>query len=125
MPKLGVYSKEIVLARPDGRTREARLLKQMRAALVAHLGGEGRLTPPRRALVERAAMLQLRLAILDAKILDGGFTDHDSRAYLAWNNSLARLLGQLGLEPAASKQPADPMAALRAHVAARQGSEAA
>ena len=125
MPKLGVYSKEIVLARPDGRTREARLLKQMRAALFAHLGGEARLTPPRRALVERAAMLQLRLATLDAKILDGGFTDHDSRAYLAWNNSLVRLLGQLGLEPAASKQPADPMATLRAYAAARQGSEAA
>lgn len=127
MPKLGAYSKEIVLARPDGRTREARLLKQMRGGLVAHLGGEERLTAPQRALVERAAMLQLRLATLDAKILNNEFTEHDSRAYLAWSNSLTRLLAQLGLDPADKSSPPDPMAALRAPIAARHGpdSEAA
>jgi len=74
MPKLGPYSKEIVLARPDGRTKEARCLQPARKALLEHLGREARLSAPQRALVERAAMLQLRCAVLDGKILDGTFS---------------------------------------------------
>jgi hypothetical protein len=104
MPKLGAYSKEIVLARPDGRSREARLLQQMRRALIEHLGGEARLSAPQRAMVERAAMLQLRVAVLDGKILDGTFSEYDAKTYLAFSNSLARTLDRLGLAPAAAPQ---------------------
>ncbi len=62
MPKLGAYSVEIALARPDRRTREGRLLKSVRETLVAHLGGADRISAPQRALIERCAMLQLRVA---------------------------------------------------------------
>jgi hypothetical protein len=125
VPKLGAYSKEIVLARPDRRSKEGRLLKQMRQALIAHLGGEGRLSAPQRVLVERAAMLQLRCAVLDRRMLDGTFTEYDAKTYLAFSNSLTRTLSALGLAPAAAP-PADPMDALRRHLAARAaGSEAA
>lgn len=103
MPKLGPYAKEIVLARPDGRTREARLLKQVREKLTAELGGAGRLSAGQRALVERAAYLQLRCAVLDQRIIDGSFTDFDSKTYLAWANSLRRALVDLGLKPAAEQ----------------------
>jgi hypothetical protein len=99
MPKLGAYSKEIILARPDGRSKEGRLLSQMRRALIAHLGGEARLSDPQRAMVERAAMLQLRCAVLDRKILDGTFSEYDSKVYLAFSNSLTRTLARLGLYP--------------------------
>ena len=76
MPILGPYSKEIVLAKPDMRTREGRLLRQMRSELARHLGGN--LTAPQRALVERAAMLQLRCAVLDQRISMGCI--HSGRA---------------------------------------------
>lgn len=107
MPKLGAYSKEIILARPDGRTKEARLLRQMRAALVAHLGGEAHLSAPQRVLIERCAMLQLRVAAFDAKIVDGTFSEYDSKVFLAFSNSLTRTLAALGVQPAAAAKPMD------------------
>jgi hypothetical protein len=116
MPKLGAYSKEIVLARPDGRTKEARLLQQMREALISHLGGEGSLSAPRRAMVERAAMLQLRCATLDGKILDGSFSEYDAKTYLAFSNSLSRTLVALGLNSPSERRA--PGAALNEHLAA-------
>jgi hypothetical protein len=113
MPKLGAYSKEIVLARPDMRSREGRLLKQMREALVAHLGGEARLTAPQRAILERCVMLQLRVAALDQKIVDGTFSEYDSKVYLAFSNSLTRSLTALGLEPAPRQATGRTLADLR------------
>src|SRR5438045_4130280 len=105
MPKLGPYSREIVFARPDRRTKEARLLKQMRQELTRHLGGK--LTPPQRVLVERAAMLQLRCAKFDEKIFNGTFSEYDSKVFLAANNSLVRTLKALGIAgtPEAEKRP--------------------
>src|SRR5215471_3185318 len=107
MPKYGAYSKDIILARPSGRTKEGRLVRQMRHALFSHFGGESRLTPPQRMLVERACMLQLRVATLDRKICDGTFSAFDSKTYLAFSNSLARTLKTLGIEaaPASAKPP--------------------
>jgi hypothetical protein len=49
MSKLGAYAHDIVLAPADGRSREGRLLKQMRDELIRHLGGS--VTPPQRAMI--------------------------------------------------------------------------
>ena len=117
MPKYGPYSKEIVLAQPDGRTREGRLLVQMRNALFDHFGGEDKLTPIQRVLIERSAMLQLRLATLDERIVDGGFTEYDSKTYLAWSNSLTRTLVMLGLDP--KKPPSSQQPSLGEYLALR------
>jgi hypothetical protein len=103
MQALGAYAKEIVLAKPDKRTREGRLLKQVREKLTEQLGG--RLTPAQRALIERAAYPQLRCAMLDKRIIAGEFTDFDSKQYLAWANALRRALKDLGLNAAAPAQP--------------------
>jgi hypothetical protein len=103
MSKLGAYSKEIVLARPDGRSREARLLKQVRQQLTRQLGG--RLTPAQTALIERAAMLQLRCAVLDGKVFAGTFSEYDAKTYLAFSNSLTRTLKALGLEATTAAPP--------------------
>ena|SRR5271170_2684935 len=103
---LGAYSRAIARAKGiDGRTTEGRLLNATRRALTAHLGGEDRLTAPQRALVERCAMLQLRIAALDARIIDGTFTEYDSKVYLAFSNSLTRTLTALGLTPASAAEP--------------------
>jgi hypothetical protein len=76
----------------DGRSKAGRVLIATRRALIAHLGGEDRLSPPQRALVERCAALQLSICALDQRIIDGTFTDYDSKTYLAWSNSLTRCL---------------------------------
>ena len=103
---LGAYSNAIRMARGiDGRSKRGRVLNATRRALAAHLGGEDRLTAPQRALVQRCAMLQLRLAVLDERILDGTFTEYDSKVYLAFSNSLTRTLVALGLDAASAPAP--------------------
>ncbi len=55
-------------------------------------------------MIERAAWLSLHVAQLDAKAAAGGaLTDHDHRAYLAWSNTLTKLLRHLGMTGAADK----------------------
>ncbi len=118
----GAYSREIRLAQVDRRSKEGRLLTSMRSALTEQLGGH--LSPTQTVLVERAAMLQLRCAALDARILDGTFTDYDAKTYLAFSNSLTRTMVALGLGTAAAASPADPMAALHDHLRRRTGAAA-
>jgi hypothetical protein len=121
---IGSNSRPVALAKLDGRTKEAALMRRVRADLIAHVGGLPTVT--QRLLIERAVVLSLRVAQIDAKILAGeSLTLHDSNFALAWNNALRRTLVALGIEPARSR-PLDPMEAIRRHVAARTGgSEAA
>lgn len=114
MPKLGPYSRPKSLARMDGRSPEARLLRQTREDLVAHLGGSP--SAVQMVLIERACWLSLRLSLFDRKLAEGGdLSERDGREYLAWSNSLARLLKQLGLKGAAGRPRT-----LQDHLASRQ-----
>jgi hypothetical protein len=89
------YSTADRLAKIDQRTREGRLTRETRAELIAHVGDQPSAT--QRALIEQLVQIRLRLALMDRKFAEtGGQTDHDSRTYLAWANSYARLLRQLG-----------------------------
>jgi hypothetical protein len=90
----------------DGRTREAKLLLASRHELVAHVGGKPSAT--QRALIEQAAQLGLRLAIMDQTFNANGITEHDSRTYLAWANTYTRIMRSLGLKAASgpSDEPA-------------------
>ncbi len=111
MPGIGPYSRPSVLAKLDGRTREAKLLAAVRADLGTHLGGAPSAT--QRRMIERAAWLTLHVAQLDAKAVEGGgLTDHDHRTYLAWSSALTRLLRQLGTKaaPAPRRSLAEHMA---------------
>lgn len=95
------YSGPASLSKMDGRSREARLIRDTRKALVEHVGG----TPSavQRSLIERAAVLTLQVAMLDAKQAQDGMTERDGRQYLAWCNTLTRLLRQLGMHGAATR----------------------
>ena len=102
----------VALAKLDQRTKEARLMRETRAALVAHVGGKP--SAVQSAMIERACQLTLRIVAMDRKFAETGEqTDHDSRTYLAWSNSLTRTLRQLGLKGAATEPPslADYLAA--------------
>lgn len=103
MPRLGPYSRAGTLAKIDKRTREGRLLAEVRADLTQHCGGMPSAT--QRGIIERCAWLSLWVAQLDAKAVEGGgLTDHDHRTYLAWSAALARLLRQLGTKGAPEKR---------------------
>jgi len=107
------------LARLDGRTREARLLRQIRAELTAHCGGSPSAT--QRIAIDRAAALTLHVARMDAKAAEqGGMSDHARREYLAADSSLRRMLQLLGADAKARAAPTihDLMAADRARATA-------
>jgi hypothetical protein len=83
----------------DWRTREGRFLVAVRRDLTAHIGGKPNLV--QRQLIERAARLTLYVELLDARSLAAGsMSDHDQKQYLAWSNSLVRLLKTLGIKGA-------------------------
>lgn len=72
-------------------------MRTTREGLIAHVGGKP--TAPQRALIERAVWLTLAVARLDAQMLaKGGLSDHASREYLAWSNTLTRTMRTLGLK---------------------------
>jgi hypothetical protein len=109
MSRIGPYSRPHALAKVDGRTREARLMQRVRAELVSHVGNRPSATEM--ALIDRAAWLSLHVAQLDARAAEGrAFTEHDARTYLAWSNSLARTLRQLGLKGSKASAPARSLA---------------
>jgi hypothetical protein len=87
----------------DGRTRVARLMRETRAALIAHVGGEPSAT--QRALIERVVWLIVKCCQIDGKILAGANTEYDGNSYLAWSNAQRRALRDLGMEPTAVRAP--------------------
>lgn len=110
MKKLGPYSRPPALANIDMRSKEGLILRKIRAELTAHVGNP---SATQRILIERAAVLSLQIAMLDARHASGGLTPHDQREYLAWTNALTRLMRQLGQKGAAerSRSLADHLAA--------------
>jgi hypothetical protein len=100
----GPHSRPTGLTKLDGRTREAKLLMQVRGELMKHIGGAP--NAAQRLLIEQAAQMSLRIAMMDAKTAEGReLTPHDSRVYLAWSNSLSKTLRHLGLKGAAERGP--------------------
>jgi hypothetical protein len=90
--------------RLHGNSAERRAAAKLRADLIAHCAGRPSAT--QRAMIEQAAELKLRLAVMDQDFIrTGRRSAHASRDYLAWSNSMVRLLRQLGLKGAAERGP--------------------
>ena len=80
----------------DGRSAHARFIRRHQDMLTDHLGGSP--TAPQRELIKHAAMLALRLHLMDLRFLaTGDMTTHDHNTYLAWGNTYRRTLVALGL----------------------------
>lgn len=104
MAAIGPYSRAPALAKLDGRSSEARLMRKVRTSLVAHVGGKPSATQA--MLIERIVNLSLRVATMDRKFTaSGAITEHDTAQYLAWSNSLSRALRELGMKGPAPKAP--------------------
>ena len=115
MNAIGPYSRPLALAKLDGRTREARLMRDTRKSLVQHVGGKP--TATEAMVIDRVVNLTLRVATMDRKFTaTGTMTEHDTREYLAWSAALTRLLRQLGFASAPPKPRT--LAEIRGKVAA-------
>jgi hypothetical protein len=93
----------------DGRSKDARYLKAIEAALFADLGG-----PPsmaQRLSIHRCARLMLRLELIDEGLANaGGLTAHDGRLYNALQNSLRIALRELGFKNKAADKATPSLA---------------
>jgi len=90
--------------RLHGLCRERQEAAKLRAALTAHCGGKPSATQG--AMIAQAGELKLRLSVMDQDFIQTGRRSaHASRDYLAWSNSLVRLLRQLGLKGASTPGP--------------------
>lgn len=102
--KVGPYSKPGRLAKVDGRRREAIRLRNIRAELVRHVGGSPSVAE--RHLIERTALLILRMELMDRGVLaDGVVTDHDATQYICWHNAVRRSLIAIGLKATPEHKP--------------------
>ena len=101
-PRIHRVSRTVTLAKVDGRSTLGKLMRQVRADLIRHVGGRASAT--QRMMIERAVTLTGYLARLDAEALSpAGLSDHRRREYLAADGSLRRTLREIGLEGATER----------------------
>jgi hypothetical protein len=75
-------------------------MRQIIGELTEHCGGHP--SAVQRRIIQRAAVLHLRLTLLDAQTgPDGEMSEKTAREYLCWNNAYVRTLNALGLKGAA------------------------
>jgi hypothetical protein len=96
--QLGPHSRAHRLAHFDNRTREGLIVNRLRKELIEHVGGNPSIVEC--TVIERCCWLQLRLAMLDRKMMQGhSFTEIDNNSYIAWTNALVRTMTRLGFAP--------------------------
>ncbi len=79
-------------------------MKEIRQELAKHVGGKPSVAQS--MLIERIAVLILRMELMDKEALSGGpMTDKDQRTYLGWANAVSRSLRHLGLKGQEGKAP--------------------
>lgn len=85
-----------------GNTREGELYRRICRQLREHVGGKP--SHAQELLIARIAWLQVHMAHIDERALkDGGLSPHGTREYLAWSNSMAKMLARLGFQPTVAK----------------------
>lgn len=97
---VGPHSPTTRILGVDKRTVVGRLLLLFRDELTEHLGGEARLTFPKRCLIRTASVRAVRLSILERDVLLGEASSEAERRWSLHANGLRRDLLALGLDPA-------------------------
>jgi hypothetical protein len=92
-----LFSRRLAPKLVNGNTAEGRFCRRYERQLIAHLGGEDKITVIQRRIAERCAMLALHLVRYDQRAhRDGGLSDRAVKDYLALDGRLTKLLAQLG-----------------------------
>ncbi len=93
---LGGHSSVERLLKVDGRTRTGKLMRDIRAALVEHVGGEA--NAAQQLIIHAATIKIMRCILIERRVLSEQSLDEgDRHQYLAWSNSLRRDLEALGV----------------------------
>lgn len=110
---VGPYTAHKDLSAISLRSVEGRILKKVRADLLEEIGGVP--TASQRVLLDRAAMLNLQIALMDRKaVAAGSMTEHDQRTYIAWVNALTKCMKQLRERRPAPSERKRPMGLMKA-----------
>jgi hypothetical protein len=89
--KIGPYTRTSLPRDLDGRTRAAAFVKGLCAELTKFVGDSPTLI--QRQLIDRAAMLALRIEFMEQKVRHNEPMGlHDTNHYLAWSNTYRRYL---------------------------------
>ena len=70
-------------------------MKGTRQMLAEHCGGHPNVV--QQMLIERAAVLALRLALADIRVIEDRLVEFDNKQLIAWQNALTRTLVALGV----------------------------
>lgn len=101
---IGPHSRPEKLALTDGRSAEGKFMKRVRDDLAQHVGGRPSAT--QKMIIAQIAMLTLQIRLMDREAIKRPkMTATQSKHYLAWSNTLARLLRQLGLKSTPTTAP--------------------
>lgn len=111
--KIGHPSQPAALLRVDGRSREGRFRKELRAQLVQHVGGVPSATQD--ALIDIAVDIAIQIELLKTQRLEIDLTSNGHRMLLAAQNAYRRTLAQIGVKGVT----AAPISSLAAHMASR------
>jgi hypothetical protein len=98
--KSAITNGSALLHNVDGRSATMRRLRDIIHAHQADLGGAAELSEGQRAILRRAALLQLQLEMMEQKFAlreDGCASGKEMETYQRSSNSLRRLLESLGL----------------------------
>ena len=109
-----------VLYDVDHRSATMRRFRDTIQAHQADLGGEPNLSEGQKAIIRRAAMLQLQLEMMEQKFAvrdDGVATGKEIEVYQRASNSLRRLIESLGLHQ--GRRPRDVTPSLAEYVRSR------
>jgi hypothetical protein len=80
-------------------TKEGELYRATVRQLTAHIGGKP--SAAEALLIGRIAWMQVHMAHIDERAMrEGSLSPHACREYLAWANSCARMLAQIGMKAA-------------------------
>jgi hypothetical protein len=92
-PKISGRTDPARLRTLDGRRREAERIKEIKAEMTAHLGGNP--TAPQKLLIDRLAVDLVPLEALDARMALGEVSEHDTRVARALRGSVRLCLRDL------------------------------
>jgi hypothetical protein len=81
------------LAKLDGRTKSGKIVNELRRELFAFFNDAPNAVE--RSHIERCCALRAKLAVLEAKVIEGRETEMDTRFFVAWENSYRRNLAAL------------------------------
>ena len=97
--KTGLWLPESSFKKLDRRSRVAKAMDKAKIELTDAIGGD--VSPQQAILIDKAVFLLYKTSVFESQMMNGSEIGQDVESYyLAWVNSLRRILEALGLKKA-------------------------